>query len=190
MSIIGAGRDVTRDLNGMTESAGITQRCDSNPLINHWHKPVSNLNSTRRFIVYAILCYKKASFLLQVANVPQTSVDFTNLFVRPPGDLLYYLAVIAISLAGFFMAAGQLWRRSNAAAPGSSDQGGFFAALGQLLRRPDARAPGRYSGAMLGIVAAWMLLLIGAMIALVAGQAADAILPPLERLVQVVTILL
>ena len=109
---------------------------------------------------------KMALFLLQVANLPQTSVDFTNLFVRPPGDLLYYLAVIAVTQAGFFMA------------------------LGQRLRRPGTRAAGRYTLATAGVVIAWALLMIGAMFALLSAQPADAILPPLERVVQVTTILL
>ncbi len=98
--------------------------------------------------------------------MPQTSVDFTNLFVRPPGDLLYYLAVIAVTQAGFFMA------------------------LGQRLRRPGMRAPQRYTLGTLGVVIAWALLLVGAMFALLTSQPADAILPPLERVVQVATILL
>lgn len=98
--------------------------------------------------------------------MPQTSVDFTNLFVRPPGDLLYYLAIIAVTQTGFFMA------------------------LGQRLRRRDARPPGRYALATIGTVIAWALLMIGAMFALLTNQPADAILPPLERVVQVATILL
>ncbi len=96
----------------------------------------------------------------------QTSVDFTNLFVRPPGDLLYFLVVIAVSQAGFFMA------------------------LGQRLRRKDIRASGRYTLAGLGVVITWALLMVGAIIALLSAQPADAILPPLERVVQVTTILL
>ncbi len=117
-------------------------------------------------VVYAILCLKIAKFLLQVVNLPQTSVDFTNLFVRPPGDLLYYLAIIAVTQTGFFMA------------------------LGQRLRRSDARPPGRYALATIGAVLAWALLMAGAMFALLTNQPADAILPPLERVIQVATILL
>lgn len=98
--------------------------------------------------------------------MPQTSVDFTNLFVRPPGDLLYYLAIIAVTQTGFFMA------------------------LGQRLRHRDARAPGRYVLATIGAVISFALLMVGALFALVTNQPADAILPPLERVVQVATILL
>lgn len=109
---------------------------------------------------------RSASILLQVVNVPQTSVDFSNLLVRPPGDLLYYLAVVALTQVGLFMA------------------------LGERLRRPGTRAPIRYTLATLGVVIAWALLMIGAMIALLTSQSSDAILPPLERVLQVVTILL
>lgn len=109
---------------------------------------------------------RNASNLLQVINVPQTSVDFSNLLVRPPGDLLYYLAVIAFTQVGFFMA------------------------LGERLRRPGTRAPVRYTLATLGVVLAWALLMIGAMFALLSAQSSDAILPPLERVLQVATILL
>jgi signal transduction histidine kinase len=104
--------------------------------------------------------------LLQGGNLPQTPVDFTNIFVRPPGDLLYYLAVIALSQAGFFMA------------------------LGQRLRRRAERAPRRFVLATLGAVITWALLMVGAMFALLTEQPADAILPPLERVAQVATILL
>ncbi len=98
--------------------------------------------------------------------MPQTPIDFTSLFVRPPGDLLYYLTVIALGQAGFFMA------------------------LGQRLRRPNDRVSGRYAIATIGSVIAWAMLMIGAMFALFSNQPADAILPPLERVAQVVTIIL
>ncbi|MDX2162523.1 MAG: ATP-binding protein [bacterium] len=93
-------------------------------------------------------------------------VDFLNIFVRPPGDLLYYLAVFAITQASFFMA------------------------LGQRLRRRTERAPGRFVIGSLGVVVVWAMLLFGALFALLAGQPADAILPPMERAAQVITILL
>ena len=104
--------------------------------------------------------------MLQVHNLPQTSVDFTNLFVRPPGDLLYYLAVIGIVQVAFFMA------------------------LGQRLRRRNGHAPQRYTVATAGAIVCWALLMVGAMVALISRQSADAILPPLERVVQVGTLLL
>jgi signal transduction histidine kinase len=96
----------------------------------------------------------------------QSAFDFLNLFVRPPGDLLYFLAVIAIS------------------------QTGLFIALGHRLRRPQDHGSGRYTRAALGIVLAWVLLMIGALFALLSGQEARLILPPLERAANVIAILL
>ncbi|GEM_PF-255155 len=98
--------------------------------------------------------------------MPNTPVDFINIFVRPPGDLLYYLAVIGITQASFFMA------------------------LGPRLRRRGDRASQRYTLATLGIVIVWALLMIGALFALLAGQPANAILPPMERAAQMITVLL
>lgn len=98
--------------------------------------------------------------------VSDTPVDFINIFVRPPGDLLYYLAVIGITQASFFMA------------------------LGQRLRWRGERPAQRYTLAALGTVIVWAVLMIGALFALLAGQPADAILPPMERAAQVITLLL
>ncbi|NDJ60332.1 MAG: hypothetical protein GYB67_04355 [Chloroflexi bacterium] len=97
--------------------------------------------------------------------MPQT-FDFINLFVRQPGDLVYYLAVVAISQAGLFMA------------------------LGQRLRHIQERAPARYAIASIGVVLAWALLMIGALFALLSSQPAIAILPPMERYVQIIAVLL
>jgi signal transduction histidine kinase len=96
----------------------------------------------------------------------QTPLDFLNLFVRPPGDLLYFLAIVALSQASVFMALGERWRR------------------------PQNRDSGRYTIASLGIVIAWVLLMLGALYAIVVGQDASSILPPLERAANVIAILL
>jgi signal transduction histidine kinase len=96
----------------------------------------------------------------------QTPLDFLNLFVRPPGDLLYFVAVIAISQASLFMALGERWRR------------------------PTYRDVGRYSIASIGIVIAWVLLMVGALYAVVSDQDASNVLPPLERGASVIAILL
>jgi signal transduction histidine kinase len=93
-------------------------------------------------------------------------MDFVNLFARPPGDLLYFMAVIAISQAGLFMA------------------------LGERLRQPQNRSAGRYTLATLGIVLAWVVLMLGALFAIVSNQDAATILPPLERAANVMAILL
>lgn len=96
----------------------------------------------------------------------ETPIDFINIFVHPPGDLLYYLVVIAVTQVSFFMA------------------------LGQRLRRRGERAPTRYTIATLGVVITWAMLMVGALFTLLSGQPANAILPPMERVAHVVTILL
>jgi signal transduction histidine kinase len=96
----------------------------------------------------------------------QVSVDFTEIFVRSPGDLLYFLAVILAIESGVFMA---LERRLRV----SGDQGAE-----------------RYLLAGVGATIAWALLMVGAIFALLTSQSPSVILPPLERVAQVVTILL
>lgn len=92
-------------------------------------------------------------------------MDFINLFVRPPGDLLYYLAVFGIGQVALFMA------------------------LGQRLRRRSERPPRIYLYATIGMVAAWAFLMVGALFALLTNQPSDAILPPMERMAQVISLL-
>lgn len=96
----------------------------------------------------------------------QSPVDFLNLFVRTPGDLLFFLGVIIVTQAGLFMA------------------------LERRLRAPQDHGAGRYALSGLGITLVWALLMVGALFALVSAQDASVILPPLERAAQVVTILL
>lgn len=96
----------------------------------------------------------------------QTPFDFFNLFVRPPGDLIYFLLVIALS------------------------QVAFFVALGQRLRRPHLNSMQPYVIASGGLMAAWVLMVIGALYVLLNQQDARAILPPLERVATVATLLL
>jgi len=93
-------------------------------------------------------------------------VDFLDIFVRSPGELLYFFTVIAISLASLFMA------------------------LSQRLRRPDDVTAGRFTIALLGVVIAWVLLMGGSLLALLTDREAVQVLPPLERFASVVTILL
>lgn len=94
------------------------------------------------------------------------SIDFTEIFVRSPGDLLFFLAVILVTEAGLFMA------------------------LERRLRVPGDRGAERYALAGIGTTIVWALLMVGAVFALLTGQDAQVILPPLERAAQVVTILL
>lgn len=96
----------------------------------------------------------------------QASVDFLNLFVRPPGELLYFFTIISISLASLFMV------------------------LGQRMRRPDDMVARRYTWVLLGVVIAWITLMAGALLSLLSDIEAIAVLPPLERFASVVSILL
>ncbi len=96
----------------------------------------------------------------------QSALDFLNLFVESPGDLLYFLVVIAISQASLFMA------------------------LGHRSRFPYERTTQRYVVATFALVGVWVLLLAGAMLPLLLSQNPNAILPPLERLAYTVTLLM
>ncbi len=93
-------------------------------------------------------------------------VDFLDIFVRSPGELLYFFTVIAISLSSMFMV------------------------LGQRLRFPGDLTARRYSLALFGIVVGWLALLTGAMVTLFADQDAVQVMPPLERFSTVATVIL
>ncbi|MBZ0295176.1 MAG: hypothetical protein K8L99_21610, partial [Anaerolineae bacterium] len=94
------------------------------------------------------------------------AADLFNIFARSPGDLVFLLGVILVTQAGFFMA------------------------LERRLRAPYDRGAERYTLAGIGITGVWGLLMIGALVSLLSSQNSTAILPPLERAAQVVTILL
>lgn len=98
--------------------------------------------------------------------LPPAQVDFIELFVQPPGDLLYFLVVFAVSQAALFMA------------------------IEHRLRVPQERGAQRYAWAAGGVVLTWVFLVLGALFALLSGQPAVAILPPLERAANVVALLL
>lgn len=92
--------------------------------------------------------------------------DFLNMFVVPPGDLLYYLTVFVLSLISVLMS------------------------LGHRLRHRENQTALRYLVASIGIVAVWFVVMAGALIALLSNQTSDALLPPMERVAHVLTILL
>ena len=98
------------------------------------------------------------------ATLNPTSLNFLNLFVESPGDLLYFFVVIALSQASLMMA----W--------------------GQRGRYPQLRTSNRYVIATAGVVMLWGILLIGAVYTLATQQDTRTILPPLERMVSVLTI--
>jgi signal transduction histidine kinase len=92
--------------------------------------------------------------------------EFLNLFVEPTGELIYFLAVIAISQATMLMA------------------------LGQRLRGPSESAAGRYAVLLGLMVVAWIAMGVGGLYALVANIPDEAILPPLERAINALVIIL
>ncbi len=92
--------------------------------------------------------------------------EFLNLFVEPTGELIYFLAVFAISQAAMLMA------------------------LGQRLRGSSETAAGRYVVLLTGVVLAWIAMGAGGLVALITDTPDNAILPPLERAVNMLVILL
>ena len=92
--------------------------------------------------------------------------EFLNLFVEPTGELIYFLAVFAICQATMLMA------------------------LGQRLRGSSEIAAGRYAVLLTGVVLAWIAMGAGGLVALITDTPDNAILPPLERAVNMLVILL
>lgn len=92
-------------------------------------------------------------------------VDLANLFVRPPGDVLYFLIVAALLQTVVVLAYGA-WRQRG--------EDGF----------DDRRL---FIGAMASVIV-WLLLMIGAVYVRISGQPSDAVLPPLERAVSAASI--
>ena len=92
-------------------------------------------------------------------------MDLLNIFVRSPGELLYFTAISLLNLASLFMA------------------------LGYRLRQPDHAAIQRYTLGLLIAVLAWLGLMFGAFLTIVGDFNAAEVLPPLERFVGVITIL-
>lgn len=93
-------------------------------------------------------------------------LELTDLFVRTPGDFFYYVVVVLALSAGLAIA------------------------LGQLTKRPQSRTATRYSLAVGGALLGWLVLTFGALFAVFAQQDPQAILPPLERAVTVISMLL
>ncbi len=63
-------------------------------------------------------------------------------------------------------------------------------ALGHRARVSNNRLVGRYAAASLAIVFAWLLLLLGALVTLTTTRQPNAILPPLERLTNTLTLII
>ncbi len=96
----------------------------------------------------------------------RTPLDLLNLFVAFPGDLLFFILVIAFS------------------------QGSLFLAFGHRSRFPFEHATRRYVFATAGLVVVWLIMLGAALLAQYAVLSANSFMPPLERLAYAVTLLL
>ena len=95
----------------------------------------------------------------------QTLSNFLDLFLGS-GELLYFFIVIALCLTSLLMA------------------------FEQRSRRPSDVVARRYFWALSGVVVGWVALMIGALVSLIFDENANNILPPLERLSGMVTVLL
>ncbi|MBA3870459.1 MAG: hypothetical protein H0X30_15055, partial [Anaerolineae bacterium] len=69
-------------------------------------------------------------------------------------------------------------------------QAGLFMALSERFRNLQNRPAGRYMIAMLGALAAWVVVMLGALYSVISVQNISAILPPLERVCSLTIILL
>jgi len=90
--------------------------------------------------------------------------DLLTLFAEPSVALLYFMAMLLLGGAAFFMA------------------------LGQRLRGTSERAATIYTLAGLGVLTAWLALMGGALAVLLSGEPSAAIMPPLERAVKAVVV--
>ena len=94
------------------------------------------------------------------------TLDILNVFVEFPGNLVFFLLVIAVS------------------------QGSLFLAFGHRSRFPFEQATRRFVFATGALVILWLIMLAVAFMSLLSELDADAIMPPLERLVQAVTLII
>jgi signal transduction histidine kinase len=94
------------------------------------------------------------------------TTDLLSMFTEPAVALLYYLSVILLSQAALFMA------------------------LGQRLRGRVERSAARYALASIGVMLSWIIMMLGAMAVLITGRPVGAILPPIDRAVNAMVVLL
>lgn len=92
--------------------------------------------------------------------------EFLDLFTESTGELLYFLVIIMIGQAALLMT------------------------LGQRMRSTSETVAGHYATLLTGVVLAWITLMGGALYALVTDTPAEAILPPLERAINALVVVL
>lgn len=95
-----------------------------------------------------------------------TALDILQVFVESPGNLIFFLLVIALS------------------------QGSLFLAFGHRSRFPFEHATRRFVIAAAGLVIVWLLMLGAAFLAQFSALEADAFMPPMERLAYAITLLI
>ncbi len=95
-----------------------------------------------------------------------TTLDIFNVFVEFPGNLVFFLLVIALS------------------------QGSLFLAFGHRSRFPFEQATRRFVFATAGLVILWLIMLAAAFLAQYSDLEADAFMPPIERLAYALTLLI
>ncbi|MXX52017.1 MAG: hypothetical protein F4Z39_13580 [Chloroflexi bacterium] len=115
------------------------------------------------------LCYTGGTKSARQAGcvvLSREPIDLLNLFIVFPGDMLFFLLIIACS------------------------QGSLFLAFGHRSRYPHDFSTQRYVFATAALVLVWLVMLGAAVVALYAELDANLFLPPLERLAMAVTVLL
>ena len=95
-----------------------------------------------------------------------TALEILNVFIEFPGNLVFFLLVIALS------------------------QGSLFLAFGHRSRFPFEQATRRFVFATGTLVILWLIMLVAAFLSQFADLEADAFMPPLERLVYAVSLLI
>lgn len=91
--------------------------------------------------------------------------DFLNLFARNPGDIFYFLLTFILLQAAFFIV------------------------FGSRSRLQSNRTATRYTIATLVALVAWAVLMVGLIVSALTNQPTNLILPPLERAVQLMIVL-
>lgn len=91
--------------------------------------------------------------------------NFFQVFLLPPGDQIYFILNFVLLLALLLIALDQSARQRSAQA-----------------------APSAYKAGAVAAAIAWLLLLVGALTALITGAPAQLILPPVEALAQVLVV--
>ena len=90
--------------------------------------------------------------------------EFLDLFVRFPGDLLFFLLLIAFSLSALYLA------------------------IGHRSRFPVEHATRRYVYSAAGLLLVWLVMMGAALLAQLANVETNRFMPPLERLAYAITL--